>query len=480
VTSTRLPEVLAPSDTFARRHIGPSDADVAAMLAALGYTSLDELVRHTIPAGILLSKPLDLGEPLGEHDLLEEMQNLAADNQVLRSFIGMGYSDCITPPVILRNVLESPGWYTAYTPYQAEISQGRLEALVNFQTLVADLTALPLANASLLDEATAAAEAMNMCVEAHDRKRVVFWAAADCHPQTLSVLATRAEPHGITLRIGIPEEIGDDVAGVLVQYPTTDGRVEDHRALAARVHAAGARLVFATDLLALTLLTPPGEQGADIAIGSAQRFGVPMGMGGPHAAFLACKDELRRQLPGRIIGVSRDAKGRPAYRLALQTREQHIRRERATSNICTAQVLLAVMASMYAVYHGPDGLRRIARRTRGWTAIAAEGLRRLGAAPRPGTWFDTLRVDLDAHRVAQVMAAAVQHGCNLRRYHDGVGMSFDETTSIDDVHALLESFAPSGELPFAVDELARTVEAPALPAPLARTSDFLTHENFHR
>ncbi|HTJ46337.1 MAG TPA: aminomethyl-transferring glycine dehydrogenase [Kofleriaceae bacterium] len=477
--TARLPDVLSPSDTFARRHIGPSDSDVTAMLAALGVPSLDALVDQTIPKGIRLGRALEIGEPLGEHELLEAMQTLAADNQVLRSMIGMGYHDTITPPVILRNVMENPGWYTQYTPYQAEISQGRLEALVNFQTMVSDLTGLPLANASLLDEATAAAEAMNMCVEAHDRKRNIFWAAADCHPQTLALLATRAAPHDIVLHIGIPAEIDDSVAGVMVQYPTTDGRVEDYRALATRAHAAGAKVVFAADPLALCLLTPPGELGADIAVGSTQRFGVPMGMGGPHAAYLACRDDMRRQIPGRIIGVSRDAKGKPAFRLALQTREQHIRRERATSNICTAQVLLAVMASMYAVYHGPSGLKKIAERVRGWTAVAAEGLRRLGVAPRAGVYFDTLRVDLDAHRVAQVMAAAVEHGINLRRYDDGVGMSFDETTSIDDLHALLESFV-TGDLPFHVDELARGVHAPAIPAPFARTSEYLTHETFHR
>jgi glycine dehydrogenase len=497
-----LPEHLAPSDTFARRHIGPSEAEIAEMLALLGYRTLDELADATVPEAIRLRRPLDLGEPLGEHELLEELKTLADDNQVLRSFIGMGYHDCITPAVILRNVLENPGWYTQYTPYQAEISQGRLEALLNFQTLISDLTALPLANASLLDEATAAAEAMHMCVELAERKRMVFWAAADCHPQTLAVMATRAEPLGIELRTGGLDAIdaalagpeADRIAGVCVQYPATDGVVRDLRGLVLRAHGAGARVVVAADLLALTLLVPPGEVGADIALGSAQRFGVPMGFGGPHAAYLATRDEFRRQMPGRIIGVSKDATGRPAFRLALQTREQHIRREKATSNICTAQVLLAVMASMYAVYHGPNGLARIARRVRGWTAVIAAGLARLGMPARPGVFFDTLRVDLDAHRQAAVMAAAVERGLNLRRYDDGsVGIACDETTREADVHDLLEAFAAAAgghghngatELPFDVAELAAETAAPGataeLPPELARTSPYLAHPTFHR
>ncbi len=457
------------------------------MLATLGYTSLDELVRATIPASIRLGRPLDLGPAVGEHQLLEELRTLASDNQVLRSFIGQGYYDCFTPPVILRNILEGPGWYTAYTPYQAEISQGRLEALINFQTMVSDLTGLPMSNASLLDEATAAAEAMNMCAEAHEGKRPVFWVDAGAHPQTIEVMRTRAEPLDIDLRIGDRAAIaaaladgGAAIAGILTQYPTTDGVVHDDRALFAAARAAGTRVVVATDLLALTVLTPPGELGAEIAIGSSQRFGVPMGFGGPHAAFLATTDGFRRLLPGRIIGVSKDARGKPAYRLSLQTREQHIRRERATSNICTAQVLLAVIASMYAVYHGPAGLTAIARRVRGWAAVVAAGLARLGHAPRAGAFFDTLRIDLDPHRQAEIVAAAVQHGVNLRRYPDGVGIACDETTSLEDVQALLESFAPGGELTFAVAELAAATLAPELPAGLGRTSAFLTHEVFHR
>jgi glycine dehydrogenase len=454
----------------------------------LGYKSLDELAAATIPPAIRLKKPLSLGErlPLGEHELLEEMKNLAADNVVMRSFIGQGYYDTIVPPVILRNVLENPGWYTQYTPYQAEISQGRLEALINFQTMIEDLTALPLANASLLDEGTAAAEAMHMCFGHADGKRTVFWVHDATHPQTIAVMRTRAQPIGIDLRVGTLQQIvaamDASVAGALLSYPSTDGHVIDLRDSIAKIKAAGAAVACATDLLALTLITPPGELGADIAIGTAQRFGVPMGFGGPHAAFLSAKDDFRRQMPGRIIGVSRDAKGKVAFRLALQTREQHIRREKATSNICTAQVLLAVMSSMYAVYHGPTGLVRIATRVRAFTALVAAGLDKLGYKPRAGVFFDTLRVDLDAHTQAKVLARALERGLNLRRYDDGLGISCDETTSHADLHDVLEAFATkgSGELPFEIADLIKQTEVPALPAPLARTSAFLTHPTFNR
>jgi glycine dehydrogenase len=479
------PEVLAPSDTFARRHIGPSREDTAAMLAALGYDSLDALANAVVPPGIRLGKPLALGEPLSEHVLLEELRTLADENHVLRSFIGQGYYDTITPGVILRNVLENPGWYTQYTPYQAEISQGRLEALINFQQMVEDLTALPMANASLLDEATAAAEAMHMSFAEHgnDQKRAGFWVHDATHPQTIAVMRTRAEPLGIQLKVGSLAEIengfDDTIAGVLISYPTTDGQVIDHRALCAKAKAAKITVAMATDLLALCLITPPGELGADIAIGTAQRFGVPMGFGGPHAAFLAARDELRRQMPGRIIGVSRDAKGRTAFRLALQTREQHIRREKATSNICTAQVLLAVMASMYAVYHGPDGLAKIATRVRAYTTLAKAGLERLGMRVRAGAYFDTLRVDLDAHAQANVLARAVDLGLNLRRYADGVGISCDETTTVADIAAMLEAFVSDGHA-IDMDQLVASTDVPALPETLARTSKYLEHPTFSR
>jgi glycine dehydrogenase len=475
------PDVLAPSDTFARRHIGPDEAEVNAMLAELGYQTLEQLTAATVPAAIRLQQPLALGEPFAEHELLEQLHTLASDNQVLRSFIGQGYYDTITPGVILRNVFENPGWYTQYTPYQAEISQGRLEALINFQQMIEDLTGLGMANASLLDEATAAAEAMHMCFGQAEHKRAKFWVHDATHPQTIAVMQTRSEPLGIQLVTGslaqIEAGLDADTAGVLISYPSTDGQVIDHRALCAKIHAAGAHVAMATDLLALTLITPPGELGADIAVGTAQRFGVPMGFGGPHAAFLSTTDLFRRQIPGRIIGVSRDNKGKTAFRLALQTREQHIRREKATSNICTAQVLLAVMASMYAVYHGPEGLTQIAKRVRAFTALAAAGLAKLGIKARPGAYFDTLRVDLDAHRQATVVARAVERGLNLRRYDDGVGISCDETTTIADISSLLEAFS---ETQLDIDQLVIATTVPELPAPVRRTSAFLTHPTFAR
>jgi glycine dehydrogenase len=483
-------DLLLPSDTFVRRHIGPRDEDVAAMLASLGLDSLDTLVSEAIPAEIRAEVSLDLPDDRGEQETLATLRRMLSKNQVFRSYIGQGYYDCITPPVIQRNILENPGWYTQYTPYQAEISQGRLEVLLAFQTMVADLTALPLANASLLDEATAAAEAMSMCMAITRNKKPGFFVADHCHPQTLTVMRTRAEPLGIELEIGKLEDLdlsSGKLAGVLVQYPTTDGRIEDFTALAERVHAAGAMLVVATDLLALTLLRPPGEFGADIAVGSTQRFGVPMGYGGPHAAFLSTRDEHKRQMPGRLIGVSRDARGKLAYRLTLQTREQHIRRDRATSNICTAQVLLAIMAAMYAMYHGPEGLRRIARRVHGWTAVLARGLSMLGHRLRGERYFDTLHVDPQGLSASEIVARAEARRMNLRRHADGsLGISLDETTSEADVRDLLACFAsgsaPAQAQPPTIDALLGELDEArlALPAPLGRQSEFLTHETFHR
>jgi glycine dehydrogenase len=479
----RLPAApsLAPTDGFVSRHIGPDEAEVAQMLERLGRPSLDALIEETVPADIRLRRPLALPPARGEHELLADLRALAAKNQVFRSFIGMGYHDCLVPAVIHRNVLENPGWYTAYTPYQAEIAQGRLEALLNFQTMVADLTGLPLAGASLLDEATAAAEAMHMCRALAGPGGNTFFVAEECHPQTLAVVRTRARSLGIEVRVGRAESLdlsGGDVFGVLLQYPTTDGRVVDHSGLIRRAHDAGALVAVATDLLALTMLRPPGEFGADIALGSSQRFGVPMGYGGPHAAFLSTKDDYKRQMPGRIIGVSKDAEGHVAYRMALQTREQHIRREKATSNICTAQVLLAVMASMYAVYHGPDGLKRIARRVHALASALAEGLRRLGLDVGGEPFFDTLRVRLDRAAGEKAIAAARQRRMNLRAYDDGsVGVALDEATSAEDVGALLAAFAGGRRVP-AVEELAGS--SAELPAPVARTSGFLTHDVFNR
>jgi glycine dehydrogenase len=470
------------ADPFPPRHIGPSDDEIAEMLAELGLRSLDALSDAVVPADIRLRRRLNLPEARGETALLAELRVMAARNRVFRSYIGMGYHGCLTPAVIQRNVLENPGWYTQYTPYQPEISQGRLEALLNFQTMVADLTALPLANASLLDEATAAAEAMSMCVALARGGRRAFFVADDCHPQTLAVVRTRARPLGLEVRVGGAEEAdvgAKDLCGILLQYPATDGRVRDYAALAERAHAAGALVVAATDLLALTVLRPPGEFGADVAVGSSQRFGVPMGYGGPHAAFLATRDEYKRQIPGRLVGVSKDADGHVAYRLALQTREQHIRRDKATSNICTAQVLLAVMASMYAVYHGPEGLRRIGRRVRGHAAALAAGLRRLGLDPGPDVFFDTLRVSLAPGRADAVHAAARARAINLRPYSDGsVGVALDETVTLGDVRDVLECFA-GGALPFAAEDLADALDH-GIAKPLARTSAFLTHQVFNR
>jgi glycine dehydrogenase len=478
--------VLNPTDTFVRRHLGANEDEVRQMLAAIGVGSLAELVRETVPESIFRAEPLALaGLPvdreLGERELLGELRAIVGRNRVCRSFLGMGYHGCLTPGVIQRNILENPGWYTQYTPYQSEISQGRLEALLNFQTMVADLTALPVANASLLDEATAAAEAMHLCYTLAAGKKEVFFVAEDCHPQTIAVVQTRAEAIGVEIRIGDPAAVdfaAGDLCGVLLQYPATDGRVIDYAPLAERAHAAGALVVVATDLLALTLLRAPGEFGADIAIGSAQRFGVPMGFGGPHAAFLATRDEYKRQLPGRIIGVSRDRRGKTALRMAMQTREQHIRREKATSNICTAQVLLAIMASMYAVYHGPEGLKAIARRVHALASALAAGLRQLGYAVGRDTFFDTLRVGTGDRTADELVAAAEARGINLRKLGErSVGIALDETATAADVEELLEIFG--GEKAAGLSAGALAVGADSGFASHARESAFLTHPVFN-
>ena len=481
--SNGRPNLPGPSDLFVGRHLGPSEQDVAEMLGLLGYASLDELIDATVPGDIRLRGPLGIGPSRGEFETLEALGKLAARNQVFRSCIGMGYSDCITPPVIQRNILENPGWYTQYTPYQAEISQGRLEALLNFQTLVCDLCGLPLANASLLDEASAAGEAMSMCRALVRGQAPGFFIADDCHPQTISLVTARAQPLGIKTVVGPRDSVdfgAGALFGLLLQYPATDGRLGDPSELIAAAHAAGALVVVAADLLALTLLKPPGEMGADIVVGSTQRFGVPMGYGGPHAAFLSCRQQYARKIPGRIVGLSRDASGRPALRLAIQTREQHIKRQRATSNICTAQVLPAILASMYAVYHGPEGLAEIARRVHAWTSILAEGLRRLGHGAGRDPFFDTLHVDLGSGTARDVLAAARQRHLNLRAFDDGtVGVSLDETTTRDDVQALLESFATGQDLPWSVDDLGGDAQG-SWPDSLRRRSTFLTHEVFNR
>ncbi len=475
-------KLLDPSDTFVHRHIGPSDDDIRAMLATLGCDSLDALTDAAVPTNIRLPGPLDLGPPRGEHELLAELRRIAARNQVLRAMIGMGYYECIVPPIIQRNILENPGWYTQYTPYQAEISQGRLEALLNFQTMVGDLTGLPLANASLLDEATAAAEAMTMCHRIQRGQKNAFFVADDCHPQTIAVVRGRARPLGIELHVGDPHKVdfaAGSFCGVLVQYPNTHGHIADFGALIARAHEAGALVVVATDLLALTLLKPPGEIGADIAVGSAQRFGVPLGFGGPHAAFMATHEQHARQVPGRIIGVSQDAEGQPAFRLAVQTREQHIRREKATSNICTAQVLLAIMASMYAVYHGPQGLRRIAERIHAYAGLLAAGLRKMGCRVDDGPFFDTLRVRVGKRAVRGILTRARKLGINLRDIGDGsIGISLGETTTRRDIQDVWQAFAGKEPVTLSLDELAGAVET-GFPPALARTSSYLTHAVFN-
>ncbi len=473
-------EVLKPTDTFVHRHIGPTDAEIVEMLGALGYRSLDELTDATLPADIRMHDSLSIGEPRGEHELLSELKTMASRNKVFRSFIGMGYHGTITPGVILRNILENPGWYTQYTPYQAEIAQGRLEALLNFQTMVADLTGLPLANASLLDEATAAAEAMTMCQRLVSGDRNGFFVSADCHPQTINVIKTRAIPLGLKVTVGDPSkaDFGPDIFGVLVQYPTTTGRIENYESLAAKAHDAGALVVAATDLLALTLIRSPGEWGADIAIGNSQRFGVPMGFGGPHAAFMATREQYARQMPGRIVGVSKDAQGRSGFRLAIQTREQHIRREKATSNICTAQVLLAIMAGMYAAYHGPAGLRRIAARVHRSAETLRAALVRLGHKVDGEPMFDTVCVKPVGRTAAEVLDAARARSINLRDFGNGsIGIALDETIDVAGVQSILSAFGASGSED--VEELAAATKS-TIPADFARKSEFLTHPVFNR
>ena len=460
-----------PDDFANRRHIGPSPAEMAEMLKAVGADSLDALIEQTVPAAIRQSEPLDW-PALSEAALLARMEEVAKKNRVMTSLIGQGYYGTVTPPAIQRNILENPAWYTAYTPYQPEIAQGRLEALLNFQTMVSDLTGLPVANASLLDEATAAAEAMAMAKRQARSKAGAFFVDRGLHPQTIAVIETRAAPLGIEVVIGAAEDLDPaQVFGAIFQYPGTYGHVRDLSGDIAALHAAGALAVVATDLLALCLLKEPGAMGADIAVGSAQRFGVPMGYGGPHAGFMSCKDELKRAMPGRIVGVSIDASGNRAYRLSLQTREQHIRREKATSNVCTAQALLAVMASFYAVFHGPVGLRAIAQRVHLNAVTVANALRAAGAEVAPDAFFDTITVRVGVGQ-AGILAAAEQRGINLRKVgRDRVGISVDETTDAGVIARLLDAFG--------IDEAAAPATLPAIPDDLLRDSDYLTHPVFH-
>ncbi|MGY4261083.1 glycine dehydrogenase [Bradyrhizobium sp. USDA 4516] len=460
---------------FVRRHIGPSPRDVNAMLETVGAASLQALMNETLPASIRQKAPLDLGRALSETEALAHMSELAAQNQVFTSLIGQGYSGTILPAVIQRNILENPAWYTAYTPYQPEISQGRLEALFNFQTMICDLTGLDVANASLLDEATAAAEAMALAERHSQVKAKVFFVDKEVHPQTLAVMRTRAAPLGWALVVGDPltELDNADVLGALLQYPGTSGAVRDLKPAIASLRAKGALAIVAADLLSLTLLASPGELGADIAIGSAQRFGVPMGYGGPHAAYMAVRDTLKRSLPGRIVGLSVDSRGQPAYRLALQTREQHIRREKATSNICTAQVLLAVIASMYAVYHGPEGLTHIARSVHRRATVLAAGLRKLGFAPTSEAFFDTVTVEAGSKQIELVTRAQAEQ-INLRVGATTLGIALDETSTPETVEAVWRVFG--GKLSYAEIEAGAHE---ALPKELRRTSAFLSHPVFN-
>ncbi len=532
MTDSRSPAVnpLPWTDRFPSRHIGPDADDIAAMLKTCGFPSLDAMIDAAVPKDIRLGQPLNLPAARSEYGALAELRAIASQNRVFRSFIGMGYHDCVTPGVIQRNILENPGWYTQYTPYQAEISQGRLEALLNFQTMVADLTGMQIANASLLDEGTAAAEAMAM---AHGLKgsesRNTLFISDTCLPQTIEVVRTRAAAIGVQVVVGnhhtlrFPAESAPFFA-VLLQYPATDGNLHDYRAFVEQAHAAGALVIVATDLLALTLLAPPGEWGADIVVGNSQRFGVPLGYGGPHAAFFATRDEFKRSMPGRLVGVSKDAQGRPALRLTLQTREQHIRREKATSNICTAQVLLAVIASMYAVYHGPEGLRNIARRVQRMTSLLAAALGKLGVEVVTESFFDTLKINLGQGHARDLVKLAEEHSINVRVFDaQSVGVSLDETTGTEDLEMLIRIFNRGKAPPFTIVDLSRSAETdlypfsvaatvrsraefssgdnrsrdsappsrdltvaatlntyPDFPAPFARTTPFLAHPTFNR
>ncbi|MCA9085619.1 MAG: aminomethyl-transferring glycine dehydrogenase, partial [Planctomycetaceae bacterium] len=460
----------ATTDLFRRRHLGVSEAIAEQMVREIGYDSVDQLIDAAVPAGIRRQNPFFLPEAKSESSALAWLKSIMNRNQVKRSLIGTGYYDCILPPVIQRNILENPGWYTAYTPYQPEISQGRLEACLNFQTMITELSGLDVANASLLDEGTAAAEAMTMCASGN-RNATKFFVSETCHPQTIAVIQTRAEPVGIQVVIGCPQTItlNETFFGALVQYPDTNGTISCYQDFAQKAHAAGAKVIMAADLLSLILLKPPGQLGADIAVGSSQRFGVPLGFGGPHAAWIACTDAMKRRLPGRLVGVSKDAHGKPAYRLALQTREQHIRRDKATSNICTAQVLLAVMASMYAVYHGPEGLRRIARRVHQLTAVLAAGLTAKGLKVQNGAFFDTLRISAPDDPTLRERSVAA--GFNFRWFDNGdLGISLDERSTDSEVAEILSLF--SAVVP---------TEEPtaALPPELLRSDAFLKQPVFN-
>jgi glycine dehydrogenase len=471
-------QVAAPTDSFVRRHIGASSSEIQEMLGVIACESLDDMIDKTVPAAIKIKQPLQLGEARGEYELLQELKAIASKNQVWRSYIGTGYYNCITPPIIQRNILENPGWYTQYTPYQAEIAQGRLEALLNFQTMIIDLTGLEIANASLLDEGTAAAEAMTMAAGLAKNKGNKFFVSSDCHPQTIAVVKTRAIPLGIEVVTASHDkfEFDKNYFGVLLQYPASDGAIYDYTDVINQIHAQGGLAIVAADLLALTMIKAPAEFGADIAIGSAQRFGVPFGYGGPHAAYMATKDLYKRQMPGRMIGISKDVHGRPALRLALQTREQHIRRDKATSNICTAQVLLAIMASMYAVYHGASGLKKIAERVNLLTSTLAQAIANLGHTITHQAFFDTIRVELKGISIDEIKTRAAAKQINLRYFENGaIAISLDETVSKQDLLDLISIFSENQS----EDQFVIRNSQFVIPNSLIRNSPYLTHPVFN-
>ncbi|CBJ30901.1 Glycine dehydrogenase (decarboxylating) [Ectocarpus siliculosus] len=479
--SATADDIFAAKDTFARRHIGPSDADVEVMMKTVGVKSLDDLVDRTVPHSIRLDEPLDLEDALSESEALTAIRKIADKNQVMKNFIGMGYSETTVPPVILRNMLENPGWYTAYTPYQAEISQGRLQSLLNFQTMVADLTGMDMSNASLLDEATAAAEAMFMCNGLKNGKRKKFFVAEDCHPQNITLVETRGGALNLDIVVGDPKTVdfsGEDYSGALIQYPNTYGDVINPEEFVKKAHDAGTLVVAATDLMSLSMLKPPGDFGVDIAVGSAQRFGVPLGYGGPHAAFMASKHSYSRRMSGRIIGVTIDSRGAPCLRMAMQTREQHIRRDKATSNICTAQALLANMAASYGVYHGPEGIKGIAERINGMAAVTAAALKEAGFGVSSEQFFDTFSVDVSAKGTSStaIAQACEAKGANVRVIDDKtIGLSFGESITKDDVVALLEGFGVSGS---SLDSAAASAKI-GFSDDLVRTSEYMTHPVFN-
>lgn len=478
----KLEDLIKESDAFRDRHIGPNAEERQEMLSFLGYSDIDDLIRDVVPENILRTEKLVLPQPKGEKELLRDLKAIVSKNKIFRSYIGMGYYSAVIPAVIQRNVLENPGWYTAYTPYQAEIAQGRLEALINFQTMITDLTGLDVSNASLLDEGTAAAEAMAMCYQLRaDDNGNSFFVSQSVHPQTIEILKTRALPLGIQIVVGSFKTLSPsrDFFGSIVQYPSTDGTIHDYRYFVESMHTTETKVIVATDLMALTLLTPPGEWGADVAVGATQRFGLPLGFGGPHAGFLSTKDEYKRLLPGRLIGVSKDSQGNPAYRLSLQTREQHIRRDKATSNICTAQVLLAVISSFYAVYHGPNGLRKIATRIHKLTRVLANGLEKLGYKVTSKPYFDTIKVDLEQLTAAEIISYAEGREINLRHFNQhSIGISLDETVTLEDIKDILEIFHKGKPCPFQIEELI-SLEGNDLNQGLIRSSDFLTHPVFN-